>query len=117
MAISLFGGASAKKPEPAGDLIKETTTQTFVADVIEASRKVPMLEAINMCEAIACRKLDWTYTEQGRIGDHIWYISNVTKFKKHYPRWSQRYNVQKLLTEIYELNVDRWTTTPSISLT
>ncbi len=76
-----------------------------------------MLEAINMCEAIACRKLDWTYTEQGRIGDHIWYISNVTKFKKHYPRWSQRYNVQKLLTEIYELNVDRWTTTPSISLT
>ncbi|MGO9461701.1 MAG: thioredoxin [Rhodomicrobium sp.] len=43
MAISLFGGASAKKPENAGDLIKETTTQTFVADVIDASRKVPVL--------------------------------------------------------------------------
>jgi len=43
MAISLFGGASAKKPETAGDLIKETTTQTFVADVIEASRKVPVI--------------------------------------------------------------------------
>ncbi len=43
MAISLFGGASAKKPESAGDLIKETTTQTFVADVIEASRKVPVI--------------------------------------------------------------------------
>ncbi len=43
MAISLFGGGSAKKPENAGDLIKETTTQTFVADVIEVSRKVPVI--------------------------------------------------------------------------
>ena len=43
MAISIFGGASAKKPETAGDLIKETTTQTFIADVIEASRKVPVI--------------------------------------------------------------------------
>ncbi len=42
MAISLFGGA-AKKPETASDLIKETTTQTFVADVLEASRKVPVI--------------------------------------------------------------------------
>jgi putative thioredoxin len=43
MAISLFGNASAKKPETSGDLIKETTTQTFVADVIEASRRVPVI--------------------------------------------------------------------------
>ena len=43
MAISILGGGSAKKPEAASDLIKDTTTQTFVADVIEASRKVPVL--------------------------------------------------------------------------
>src|SRR3974390_692986 len=43
MAISIFGGASAKNPENAGDLIKETTTQSFVADVIDASRKVPVI--------------------------------------------------------------------------
>jgi putative thioredoxin len=43
MAISIFGGASAKKPEPASDLIKETTTQTFVADVLQMSRKVPVI--------------------------------------------------------------------------
>ena len=43
MAISMLGGASAKKPETAGDLIKDTTTQTFVADVIEASRRVPVI--------------------------------------------------------------------------
>lgn len=43
MAISLFGGAAAKKTENPGDLIKDTTTQTFMADVIEASRKVPVI--------------------------------------------------------------------------
>ena len=43
MAISILGGGSAKKPEADGGLIKHTTTQTFVADVIEASRKVPVL--------------------------------------------------------------------------
>jgi putative thioredoxin len=43
MAISLFGGAAAKKTENAGDLIKNTTTQTFMADVIDASRNVPVI--------------------------------------------------------------------------
>ena len=43
MAISLFGGSAAKKNENAGDLIKDTTTQTFVADVINASRKAPVI--------------------------------------------------------------------------
>jgi putative thioredoxin len=43
MAISLIGGAAAKKSDNTGDLIKDTTTQTFVADVIEASRKVPVI--------------------------------------------------------------------------
>jgi putative thioredoxin len=43
MAISLFGGATAKKPEAPGDLIKETTTKSFMADVIDASRKVPVI--------------------------------------------------------------------------
>jgi putative thioredoxin len=43
MAISLFGGGAAKKTEASGDLIKDATTQTFVADVIEASRKVPVI--------------------------------------------------------------------------
>ncbi len=43
MAISMFSGASAKKPETDAGLIKDTTTQAFVADVIEASRKVPVI--------------------------------------------------------------------------
>ena len=67
-----------------------------------------MLEAIEMCESIAGRKLDWTYTDVNRAGDHIWYISDMGKFKAHYPNWEQRYDITALLTEIFEKNAERW---------
>lgn len=44
-----------------------------------------MLEGIELCEEIADKKLNWTYGEDNRIGDHIWWISDVAKFKEHYP--------------------------------
>ncbi len=43
MALNLFGNAAQDKTSSAGDLIRETTTQTFMADVIEASKTVPVL--------------------------------------------------------------------------
>ena len=44
-----------------------------------------MLEAIELCEEISGRKLTWNYEETNRIGDHIWWISDVRKFQEHYP--------------------------------
>jgi CDP-paratose 2-epimerase len=67
-----------------------------------------MLEAIEKSEAIAGRKLDWTYTEANRIGDHIWYISDASRFQSDYPAWKLRYNIEGLLRDIYEKNVERW---------
>jgi putative thioredoxin len=45
MAISLFGSGSQTAPKPAdpSGLIKDTTTKTFKADVLDASRKIPVL--------------------------------------------------------------------------
>jgi hypothetical protein len=45
MAISLFGGGAAQPADNTSDIIKNTTTATFVADVIEASQKVPVVPA------------------------------------------------------------------------
>jgi CDP-paratose 2-epimerase len=67
-----------------------------------------MLEAIELCEAVAGRKLDWTYSEANRVGDHIWYISDMAKFRAHYPQWSQRHDLRGLLAEMYEKNAERW---------
>ncbi len=67
-----------------------------------------MLEAIAICEEITSRELSWGYEEQNRSGDHIWWISDVSKFSQHYPDWRLRYDVRDILTEIYEVNAERW---------
>ena len=60
-----------------------------------------MLEAIEMCEKISGRKLTWHYEAENRIGDHIWWISDVRKFQQHYPAWKFRYDLGEILKEIY----------------
>jgi len=60
-----------------------------------------MLEAIEMCEEISDRKLKWTYEENHRIGDHIWWISDVRKFQSHYPDWKFRHGMREILEEIH----------------
>jgi CDP-paratose 2-epimerase len=67
-----------------------------------------MLEAIQMCEEITGRKMEWSYEEQNRTGDHIWYVSDVHKFQSHYPNWQLRYNVRTILQEIYDAGQERW---------
>jgi CDP-paratose 2-epimerase len=61
-----------------------------------------ILEAIDLCEEIAGRKLDWQYEETNRIGDHIWWISDVRKFQSHYPQWKFRYGLREILSEIHQ---------------
>lgn len=60
-----------------------------------------MLEAIELCEEISGRKLQWKYEEDNRIGDHIWYVSDVRRFQSHYPNWKYRYGLRELLNEIH----------------
>jgi len=61
-----------------------------------------MLEAIWLCEKISRKQLNWTYVEDNRIGDHIWYVSDVRKFQAHYPAWKYKYDLNDLLEEIYK---------------
>ncbi len=41
-----------------------------------------------------------TVTDQARIGDHIWYISDVRKFQRHYPMWRYTYDQMQILEEL-----------------
>lgn len=69
-----------------------------------------MLEAIRMCEEISGRTLEWTYSEEHRLGDHIWWISDTSKFRNHYPDWRLSYDSRGILEEIHAQNHRRWTT-------
>jgi CDP-paratose 2-epimerase len=64
-----------------------------------------MLEAIEMCEKITRKKMDYSYTESNRIGDHIWWISDVSKFRSHYPGWNYKYNINDIMVEIFQNSV------------
>jgi len=66
-----------------------------------------MLEAIAMTEALVGRPLSWTYVARNRIGDHIWYISDVGKFRSHYPRWRYQYGLRETLEDIVETRLQR----------
>ena len=59
------------------------------------------MEAIDECERISGKKLQWTYMEDNRIGDHIWWVSDVRKFQAHYPGWKFRYGLKEILNEIH----------------
>ena len=61
-----------------------------------------MLEAIHLCEEISGRQLTWTYEENNRIGDHIWWISDVRRFQEHYPAWKFRYGLREIMEEIHQ---------------
>lgn len=61
-----------------------------------------MLEAIDLCETIVNKKLNFSASDDNRIGDHIWYISDVSKFKTHYPNWEYKYDLESTLVEMFD---------------
>jgi CDP-paratose 2-epimerase len=66
------------------------------------------LEAIELCEKISGNTMNYSYAETNRIGDHIWYISDVNKFKNHYPEWNYQFNLEDTLIEMHDNMLKRY---------
>ena len=69
---------------------------------------VSMLEAIEMCERIAGRELEWELSDEARAGDHRWWVSDLSEFTRDYPEFRLTYGIEDVLQEIHEANVERW---------
>jgi CDP-paratose 2-epimerase len=67
-----------------------------------------MIEAIQMCEEISGNKMITNYVDNNRIGDHIWWISDISKFKNHFPGWNLTKNVDDILNDIFLKNKVKW---------
>ena len=61
-----------------------------------------MLEAIDIAENIVSKKLRYEYIDEPRKGDHKWYISDISKFKKDYPNWKISLNIEDIILDIYQ---------------
>jgi CDP-paratose 2-epimerase len=66
-----------------------------------------MLEAVEKCQNLTGRKMRWSYRETNRAGDHMWWISDIRRFQAHYPGWSMHYDLDAILSEIFEAIGDR----------
>ena len=67
-----------------------------------------MLEAIESCEKISGNKMIYTYAKSNRIGDHMWYISDVSKFKQQYPDWNYKFDLESTLVQMYNGMIKRY---------
>lgn len=67
-----------------------------------------MQESIRLCEKISGNKMKTVYVETPRVGDHIWWVSDVSKFRSHYPGWRITQKTEAILGEIFEYNKSRW---------
>ncbi len=66
-------------------------------------------EAAALTEKITGRPMDMVLVNEARMGDHIWWVSDVSKFAAHYPGWKLTRTVEDILREIYLENAGRWT--------
>ena len=61
---------------------------------------ISMLEAIAAFEAILEKKLSYNLVDNNRVGDHICYISDLTRIRADYPKWELRHDMQTILREV-----------------
>lgn len=59
-----------------------------------------VIEAIRICEAKTGRPMVWSYDPAARRGDHVWYVSDVGKFERHYPAWRIRHTLDDIIEGI-----------------
>lgn len=67
-----------------------------------------MREAIAACERISGNEMNWTLSDSPRMGDHRWWISDLTEFRRDYPEWELQYDLETTLREIHDANVEHW---------
>lgn len=63
------------------------------------SVNVSMKEAIIKIEKMTTKKINISYDPIPRKGDHVWYISNTSKFERKYPLWKRHYTIDQILSE------------------
>jgi CDP-paratose 2-epimerase len=71
------------------------------------TNSISMLEAIAKIEQMSGKKLKWKYVDQNRKGDHICYISNLGKFKSHYPNWSMSVGLDEIFRQVIADHLQR----------
>jgi CDP-paratose 2-epimerase len=111
-----YGGKQVRDAIHSSDLIAcfdEFHRAPRVAEVYNIGggrhSNVSVLEAIDLVQEVTGEEMTWTLSDEARVGDHIWWISDNGRFASHYPGWQQAYDVRTIAEELYERNREHWT--------
>jgi CDP-paratose 2-epimerase len=74
-----------------------------------------ILEAISMSEKLVGKPMNWSYKDDNRAGDHIWWVSDISSFQNNFPDWSYQYDGQMILEEICAALTERGAVTIAAS--
>ena len=66
-----------------------------------------IIEAIKLIEKISKTKSKYKILKQNRIGDHLWWITDNSKFKKDYPNWKIEVSLIKSLKQMVSFEKNR----------
>jgi CDP-paratose 2-epimerase len=66
-----------------------------------------MLEAIRLVEEITGLEFNWDYSNTNRVGDHIWWVSDISRFRSHYPDWRFEHNLKDIMQAVIDGQAER----------
>jgi CDP-paratose 2-epimerase len=72
---------------------------------------VSIIEAFKLIAEISGKPMRYEYVDQNRKGDHICYISDLSKMRTHYPNWDIQKDLATTFLEIYQSWINRSTAT------
>ncbi len=110
-----YGGKQVRDNIHSADLV--SAFEAVIADPKPAAvynigggmdANVSMREAIALCEEVSGKTLDWTYDDTARTGDHIWYVSDLSRFRADYPDWQLTMGIRRTLEAIHDEGIRRW---------
>ena len=71
------------------------------------SNSCSILEAFDRIAAVSGKPMRYEYVDKNREGDHMCYISDLSKIKEHYPQWDITKSLDDIFTEIHAAWVTR----------
>jgi CDP-paratose 2-epimerase len=69
------------------------------------ANSVSILEAFDRAAGLSGKKMHYEYVDQNRAGDHICYISDLSKMRAHYPAWDITKSLENVFEEIHKVTV------------
>jgi len=65
-------------------------------------RSCSVLEAIGLAEELAGKSLSHTFVNENRVGDHKWYVSDLSKFRAAFPKWRMKYSLREIMQDLID---------------